>query len=50
MEYRIETSPTELYRIEMEARRLRAEALRELFVGLRLRISTLFTRRAHRTA
>ncbi len=50
MEYRLNISQSELYRIESEARRLRAEVLRDAFAGLRRRVAALFSGRAARTA
>ena len=50
MEYKMNVSPTELYRIEAEARRMRAEAVRDAFSGLRHRMSALFSRRATHAA
>jgi len=50
MEYYPNISQVELYRIEAEARRLRAEALRDAFAGLRRRVAALFSGRAARTA
>ena len=40
----------ELHRIELEARRLRAEAIRDMFAALVRSVSGLFTRKGiHRT-
>ena len=50
MEYHPNISQVELYRIEAEARMLRAEALRDAFAGLRRRVAALFSGRAARTA
>jgi len=50
MEYRTNISQIEVYHIEAEARRLRAEAVRDLFAALRRRVSTLFQGRATRAA
>ena len=50
MEYRNNTSSADLYQIEAEARRLRAQAVREAFAGLGHRIVALFSSVAHRAA
>ncbi len=50
MEYHVNTSTIDLYQVEAEARRLRAQAVREAFAGLGHRIAALFSSAAHRAA
>ncbi len=42
----IAPTPADIHRIEMEARRLRAEAVREMFVALGRAVAGLFTHKA----